>query len=77
MTAERSPLWRKLLLAPPIALGVLALLWIAAGKEPPATAQRGEPTRTARVIEALALDLIPTAEGYGPVRPARVWEAVA
>ncbi len=77
MTAERSPLWRKLLLVPPIALGVLVLLWIAAGKEPPATARRGEPTRTVRVIEALELDLIPTAEGYGPVRPARVWEAVA
>jgi len=77
MTVERSPLWRKLLLVPPIALGVLALLWITAGKEPAATAQRGEPTRTVRVIEALELDLIPTAEGYGPVRPARVWEAVA
>jgi len=77
MTAERSPLWRKLLLVPPIALGVLVLLWMAAGREPPATVQRGEPTRTVRVIETLALDLIPTAEGYGPVRPARVWEAVA
>lgn len=77
MTAERSPLWRRLLLVPPIALGVLALLWIVAGKEPPATARRGEPTRMVRVIEALELDLIPTAEGYGPVRPARVWEAVA
>lgn len=77
MTTKRSPLWRKLLLVPPIVLGVLVLLWMAAGKEPPATAQRGEPTRTVRVIEALELDLIPTAEGYGPVRPARVWEAVA
>ncbi|WP_089723942.1 efflux RND transporter periplasmic adaptor subunit [Candidatus Thiosymbion oneisti] len=77
MRMKRSPLWRKSLLVPPIALGVLALLWITAGKEPPATAQRGEPTRTVRVIEALELDLIPTAEGYGPARPARVWEAVA
>ncbi len=77
MTTKRSSLWRKLLLVPPIALGVLALLWITAGKEPPAMAQRGEPTRTVRVIEALELDLIPTAEGYGQARPARVWEAVA
>jgi len=77
MTTERLPLWRRLLLVPPIALGVLVLLWMAAGKGPPATAQRGEPTRTVRVIEALARDLIPTAEGYGPARPARVWEAVA
>jgi len=76
MTTEGSPLWRKLLLVPPLAFGVLVLLWITAGKEPPATLQRGEPTRTVRVIEALELDLIPIAEGYGPVRPARVWEAV-
>lgn len=77
MTTKRSSLWRKLLLVLPIVLGVLVLLWMATGKEPPATAQRGEPTRTVRIIEALELDLIPTAEGYGPVRPARVWEAVA
>lgn len=77
MTAQRSSLWRKLLLIPPIVLGVLVLLWITAGKEPPAKARHGEPTRTVRVIEALELELIPTAEGYGPVRPARVWEAVA
>jgi len=77
MMTEHAPRWRRLLLVPPIVLGVLGLLWMAAGREPPATAQRGEPTRLVRVIEALELDLIPTAEGYGPVRPARVWEAVA
>jgi len=77
MTPEPSKLWRKFLLIPPIVIGVLILLWMNAGKEPPATTERGEPARVVRVIEARLLDLIPTAEGYGQVRPARVWTAVA
>lgn len=77
MTTERPSLWRRLLLVPPIVLGVVVLLWLTAGKEPPARVRHGEPTRMVRVIEARELDLMPIAEGYGPVRPARVWEAVA
>lgn len=77
MTADRSARWRKLLILPPIVLGVLVLLWMAGGREPPAKAERSEPVRTVRVIEAPLLELIPKAEGYGPVRPARVWIAVA
>lgn len=69
--------WRKLLILPPIALGVLVLLWMAEGRQPPAQAERGEPARTVRVIEVPLVELIPKAEGYGPVRPARVWTAVA
>lgn len=77
MSADRPARWRKLLILPPIVLGVLVLVWISAGKQPPTRADRGEPARTVRVIEAPQLELIPKAEGYGPVRPARVWTAVA
>jgi RND family efflux transporter MFP subunit len=77
MTADRPARWRKFLVLPPIVLGVLVLLWMAGGKQPPAQSERGEPARTVRVIEAPLLELIPKAEGYGPVRPARVWTAVA
>ena len=77
MTAGRPARWRKLLILPPIVLGALVLLWMAEGRQPPAQAERGEPARTVRVIEAPLLELIPKAEGYGPVRPARVWIAVA
>ena len=77
MTADRSPRWRKLLILPPIVLGVGVFLWMAGGREPPTQAQRGESARSVRVIEAPLLKLIPKAEGYGPVRPARVWTAVS
>ena len=77
MISDRPARWRKLLIIPPIVLGVLVLLWMTEGRQPPAQVERGEPTRSVRVIEAPLLELIPKAEGYGPVRPARVWTAVA
>ncbi len=77
MTTDKPSRRRMLLILPPILLGVLVLMWLAGGKPPPSKAERGEPTRTVRVVEVLQLDLVPTAEGYGPVQPARVWAAVA
>lgn len=50
---------------------------MASGKAPPQKAQRGEPVRSVRIIEAPRLTLVPVAEGYGSVQPARVWTAVA
>lgn len=77
MNADRPHRWRALLILPPVMLGLLILFWMAQGREPPALAERGEPTRTVRVVAAPLMDLVPTAEGYGPVKPARVWAAVS
>ena len=68
---------RKLMILPPIAIGVLVLLFMVAGKQPPVQAERGEPTRTVRVIEVPLVELAPMAEGYGQVKPARIWAAVS
>ena len=68
---------RKLMILPPIAIGVLVLLFMVSGKQPPAQAERGEPTRTVRVIEVPLVELAPMAEGYGQVQPARIWTAVS
>jgi len=68
---------RKLMILPPIAIGLLVLLFMVAGKQPPAQAERGEPTRTVRVIEVPLVELAPMAEGYGQVQPARIWAAVS
>lgn len=71
------PRWKRLLIIPPILIGVLAIFWAKSGREPPALTEQGEPTRTVRVIEAPAVDLVPVAEGFGTVEPGRVWSAVA
>lgn len=77
MKPEQQSHWRVLWIMPPVLLGIVVLMWLAGGKQPPIEAERGEPTRTVRVIEVPQLDLIPIAEGYGPVAPARVWAAVS
>ena len=77
MTTNHPSRWRRLLILPPIILGILVLIWMAKGRQPPLQAEPAEPTRTVRVIEAPLLDLIPSAEGYGPVQPAKVWTAVS
>lgn len=69
--------WNRWLIIPPVVLGVLVLIWMASSRQPPVQAERGEPTRTVRVIEAPLVQLIPMAEGYGPVKPARIWTAVS
>jgi len=77
MNLSRFAHSRKLLILPPIVIGVLVLLFMVAGKQPPAKAERGEPTRTVRVIEVPLVKLVAKAEGYGQVQPARVWTAVS
>jgi RND family efflux transporter MFP subunit len=72
-----KPRWSKLLIVPPILVGVLVLLWAKSGREPPQPAEHHEPTRSVRIVEAPGLDLVPVAEGFGAVKPARVWTAVA
>lgn len=69
--------WRQLLIIPPIALGIAVLVWAVSGKAPPTKSERGEPARKVRIVEAQKLDLVPNAEGYGVVKPAKVWTAVA
>jgi RND family efflux transporter MFP subunit len=77
MSPIKPSRWRPLLILPPILLGVLVLIWMVSGKQSPSKIERGEPTRTVRVVAALQEDLVPIAKGYGPVQPARVWMAVA
>ena len=77
MATDHPSRWRRLLVLPPIIVGILVLIWMAKGRQPPLQTEPAEPTRTVRVIEAPLLDLIPSAEGYGPVQPAKVWTAVS
>ncbi len=77
MDIKKFPRSRKLLILPPVVLGLLVLLFMISGKQPPVQAERAETKRSVRVIEAPLVELVPVAEGYGPVQPARVWTAVS
>lgn len=77
MSEAPASRWSKLLVFPPILAGALVLAWMVAGREPPPRVEPVEPAQPVRIIEAPALTVTPQAEGFGPVRPARVWRAVA
>ncbi len=77
MDTNSSSKLHKLLVIPPIVLGVGILLFMMSGKQPPEQGEQGEPTRFVRIINAQATDFIPVAEGYGMVQPAQIWAAVS
>ncbi len=70
-------LGRKLLILPPILVGIAVLFWFARSGEPPAQVPLDEIVRPVRVIAVPAVDFVPRTLGYGQVQPGRIWEAVA
>ena len=77
MNDTRQSRWRALWVLPPLAVGVLVVIFMASGKQPPTMNQSGEPSRSVRIVEAMSVDLVPEAAGYGEVQPGKVWAAVA
>lgn len=69
--------WRALWILPPIGIGILVVVFMASGKQPPVTVDTDEPVWPARVVKATRGELIPRASGYGTVQPEKVWAAVA
>ncbi|MEO1161426.1 MAG: efflux RND transporter periplasmic adaptor subunit, partial [Pseudomonadota bacterium] len=69
-------MWRKLLILPPILLGVFVVWWFVGQRQPPQTTAPQEEVRNVRIIEAVRADLIPTVSGFGTVQPAKTWQAV-
>ena len=68
---------KKFLIFLPIAVAVLVVAYLVIHKPGPARKQGGESIRTLRIVEALSVDLVPRAVGYGIAEPGWVWEAVA
>ncbi|MGD8910510.1 MAG: HlyD family efflux transporter periplasmic adaptor subunit, partial [Chromatiales bacterium] len=77
MVFDKHPRRRTLLILPPIALGILVLLLMAGGRKPPVQAETTTPAKPVRTLEVQQVDLVPVAEGYGSVKPAQLWTAVA
>lgn len=64
-------------LVPPIALGIGLAAWFVSTSEPPGRTQDAERSVVARTITAEVLSLRTVVRGYGNVKAARSWEAVA
>lgn len=70
-------LWRILRLLPPLAIGIGAAVWLVSSADPPAQTDRQEREVAARTIRAEARPIAPVVRGYGTVRAAQSWQAVA
>ncbi len=68
---------RKLLVVPPLALGVLIVAVAVQTREGPQRVEVRERVTPVRVVPAPAVDVVPRALAYGNVQPGKVWEAVA
>ncbi|MCB1801394.1 MAG: efflux RND transporter periplasmic adaptor subunit [Gammaproteobacteria bacterium] len=76
MTEHRN-FRRMLLVVPPIVIGALVLVFVGSNRGAPTKVENGEAVRAVRTVEVSQVDLVPRAEGYGVVQPARIWRAVS
>jgi multidrug efflux pump subunit AcrA (membrane-fusion protein) len=72
-----SALFKKLLIIPGVALGVLALLFLVKSRQEPLRSEIQEVARSVRIIAAPEIAIVPRALGYGMVQAGQTWEAVA
>ena len=68
---------RKLLILPPVLLGVAVLVYMTSSKKAPQQTPPKERITQVRYIQVSPSDFLPRAKGFGSVSPARVWNAVA
>ncbi len=76
--ADRKMGWgRKLLIVPPVIAGGLVFALVIASKKPPLQVPAVERATLVRTITVEKMTVVPRVLGYGTVKPARVWNAVA
>lgn len=68
---------RGLAILLPLLAGAALAGWLISNRQPPATADEGEPPTAVAFIEAPAIAWVPRATGYGEARPARTWRGTA
>jgi RND family efflux transporter MFP subunit len=68
---------KKLLILPPILIGVAVLAFMISGRSGPEEKPPGERARAVRVITTEAVKLVPRVTGFGSVYPGTVWKATA
>jgi len=68
---------RKLLILPAILIGVVIIAVLVKNRAQPEKIPLVEVTRAVRVIQVPRLDVIPTVNGTGNVKPSKVWNGVA
>ncbi|MFT5505167.1 MAG: RND family efflux transporter MFP subunit [Gammaproteobacteria bacterium] len=74
---QKSSKLQVLWILPPVIIGLAIFFIMVGGKQPPQRSDASEVTRYVRIIHIESRDFTPITQGYGNVRPARVWNAIA
>jgi RND family efflux transporter MFP subunit len=74
---HKSSKLKMLLILPPLIIGFATIIVMKNNRQAPTVIDSGEPVRLVRTLTLEASDFTPLARGYGEVRPAQVWQAVA
>jgi len=77
MKSQTNPLWKKFLIIPAIAIGIIIFVFLVKNKESPQLIPYSEPIQSVRVVEVPMVNVIPRAIGYGNIQPDSVWNAVS
>ncbi len=70
-------MFKKLLIIPPILIGIAVLYFMASGRQTPERNPPAEIARAVRVIHVEPTRLVPRVTGFGSVYPGTVWSAIA
>lgn len=74
---RKKGILKRLLVLPPLLVGVAVLAFAVSGRQAPQQAEPSEVARPVRVMTIEPTDFVPRALGYGFVQPGSIWEAVA
>lgn len=74
---EKYPHWKRLLLIPVLASGILVFVIMVKTRQQPIKNPVQERATAVRAIEAKLTPVVPRALGYGYIQPGQVWDAVA
>ena len=69
-------LLKKLLIIPPILLGVLVFMYMKGQKQAPQVIEAAEIARSVRVVVAQKVAVVPQVSGFGSVVPGKEWVAI-
>lgn len=71
------PIWKRLLLLPPVILGLALVYWAASNRSQPELAEITERQTPVAFIEVRPQSFVPRVTSFGTVQPAQIWDAVA
>ena len=76
MFEKRKKLLKRLLIIPPLIIGIAVVIWQVNNKQGPQQEPVQESAKKVRVMTVAEMSVVPRALGFGNVAPGMIWQAV-